>query len=107
MPDDDRELLTLTEAELDLRLGAALYADDFGAKRPTDAEKLHRAERWFAAQRARLQQAVCAQPFVRNYVSKKDAVERELFEAVLSALAAMAGIPVPAGVLAAKIVRYA
>jgi hypothetical protein len=39
-------------------------------------------------------------------VQNKDAVERELFDAVLSALAALTGIPVPLGVLAAKIVRF-
>jgi hypothetical protein len=103
---DDRDLLTLSDTELDLRLGEALYADDFGAKAPTDADKLRRAEHWFAAQRARLQQAVCTQSFVKNYVSSKDAVERELFDAVLAAVAAMAGLPVPGRVLAAKIVRY-
>ena len=106
MSDDARELLTLSETELDLRLGAALYADDFGAKAPSDADKRRRAEHWFAAQRTRLQQTICTHPFVKNYLSKKDAVERELFDAVLAAVAAMAGLPVPGSVLAAKIVRY-
>jgi len=106
MAHDGSDLLTLSDADLDLRLGEALYADDFGAKAPTDADKRRRAEHWFDAQRTRLQQAVCTHPFVKNYVSSKDAVERELFDAVLAAVAAMAGLPVPGGVLAAKIVRY-
>lgn len=106
MPQYDPDLLGLSEQELDLRLGEALYADDFGAKDPSDADKRRRAENWFSAQRSRLQQAVCSQPYVQRYVQKKDAVERELFDAVLAAVAALAGIPVPVGVLAAKIVRY-
>lgn len=106
MPSDPADLLALTEQELDLQLGDALYADDFGAKDPTDADKRRRATTWFAAQKASLQQAVCSQPVVQRYVQKEDAIERELFDAVLSAIASMAGVPVPVGVLAAKIVRY-
>lgn len=100
------DLLSLSEAELDRRLGAALYDDDFGAKDPSEAEQRRRGAGWFEARRDQLQRAVCAQPVVQRYVKNKDAVERELFDAVLSAVAALAGIPVPVGVLAAKIVRY-
>lgn len=106
MAADHRDLLELSEAELDVRLGEALYGEEFGAKEPTDAEKRRRAEHWFAGQRAQLQQAICGQPFVQRYVQKKDAIERELFDAVLSAVASLAGLPVPVAVLAAKIVRY-
>ena len=107
MPRDDADLLNLTEQELDLRLAEPSDADDFGAKDPTDADKRRRAEHWFTAQKAQFQQTVCSQPYVLRYVQKKDAIERELFDAVLSAVAALAGIPVPVGVvLAAKIVRY-
>ena len=103
---DDSNLLSLTEQELDMRLGEALCADDFGAKDLTDADKRRRAENWFSARKGQFQKAVCSDSFVQNYVQNKNAVERELFDAVLSALVVLVGIPVPIGVLAAKIVRY-
>jgi hypothetical protein len=37
----------LSHQELDLLLGEALYADDFGAKDPSPAEKRRQAENWF------------------------------------------------------------
>ena len=49
---------------------------------------------------------MCGHAAVQRYVTNKDAIERELFDAVLSALASLVGMPVPVAVLAAKIVRY-
>jgi hypothetical protein len=106
MQADHDALLKLSEQELDLRLGDALLADSFGAKDLTDEDKRRRAENWFAAKKAEFQRTVCSNSFVQGYVQKKDAVERELFDAVLSALTSMVGVPVPFSVLAAKIVRY-
>jgi hypothetical protein len=66
MNHDPHELLSLSEAELDLRLGDALYADDFGAKPATDADRRRRAEHWFASQLGEFRHAVCGQPFVKR-----------------------------------------
>lgn len=106
MPSGDADLLDLSAQQLDVLLGEALYADDFGAKEPSESDKRRRGENWFAAQTAQLQQAVCGHAAVQRYVTNKDAIERELFDAVLSALASLVGMPVPVAVLAAKIVRY-
>ena len=106
MTEDGHQYLSLSEAELDLRLGDALYADDFGAKDPTDADKRRRAEHWFASQLGEFERAVCAQGVVKRYLEKKDGAERELFDALVAALAALTGVRVPVGVLAAKIVRF-
>lgn len=106
MAKNDYDLMALSDAELNLRLGTALYEDDFGSISPTDMERRRRAERWFALQLHDFQRVVCGNAYVKRYAQSKDAVERELFDAVVSALAALTGIPVPVGVLAAKIVRF-
>jgi hypothetical protein len=106
MTDDGYHLTSLPETELDALLGDALYAEDFGAKAPTDAEKIRRGQRWFASQLTEFRQVVCTHRIVDRYLEKKDSAERELFDAVVTALASLTGIPVPVSALAAKIVRF-
>jgi hypothetical protein len=106
MNDDAYRLTSLSDTELDTLLGDALYADDFGAKAPTDAEKIRRAQRWFTSQMGEFRRVVCSQRMVQSYLDKKDSAERELFDAVVAALASMTGLPVPVSALAAKIVRF-
>jgi len=106
MIDDGYHLTKLSETELDALVGDALYAEDFGAKAPTDAEKIRRARRWFASQMIEFRQVVCTHHIVERYLEKKDSAERELFDAVVTALASLSGMPVPVSAVAAKIVRY-
>src|SRR5215813_6587867 len=106
MTDEGLNLLTLSESELDRLIGDALYADDFVAKAPTDTDKRLRAERWFASRSGEFRQVICGQRIVKRYVQNKDSVERELFDFLVATLATVPGIPVPMGVLAAKIVRF-
>ena len=106
MTDDAYQLTSLPETELDRLLGEALYANDFGAKPPTEAEKVRRAQRWFASQMGEFRRVICGHPIVDRYLQQKDSVERELFDAVATALASLTGVPVPISALAAKIVRF-
>lgn len=52
-------LLDAPDDELDLLLGEALVADEFGAKDLSDTEKRAAGRRWFDAHLAEFRQAIC------------------------------------------------
>jgi hypothetical protein len=104
-PDRPAEL-DLDEADLDLLIGAAIAETSFGSKDLSDGEKREIAQEWFAERADDVRTAVCSSPVVTTYLHPRSATERELYDAVLGALTYLTAIPVPLGLLAAKVLRY-
>ena len=99
-------LLDKSPDELDLIMGEALVADEFGAKDLSDVEKRATAKRWFGAHITDFQQAICVSSFRTKIFAAKQADRNTLFAAVLDALGKLAGIPVPVAVLTARLIHY-
>ena len=103
---DALSLLDKSPDELDIMLGDALVAEEFGAKDLTDVEKQATARRWFVSNLGRFRQAICDSP-VRTKIFAAGKSDRNLlFAAVVDALLKVAGLPVPPAVLSAKIIHY-
>ena len=100
-------LLDAPENELDLLLGEALVADEFGAKDLSEAEKQAVAQRWFNAHLADFRHAICESQ-LRGKIFGSEKMERTtLFAAVIDTLGTGAfGMPVPVAVLAARLIKY-
>jgi hypothetical protein len=106
-PSPDRPAeLDLDEAELDALIGAAIADTGFGSKDLSAAEKLQLGQEWFAERADDVRGAVCSSPVVSAYLRPRSAGERELYDAILGALTYLTAIPVPLGLLAAKVLRY-
>jgi hypothetical protein len=98
--------LELSDAQLDALIGEHLLEGDFGAKDVTAAEKQRIGASWFESRRDEFRQSVCTSQAVRVYVGQSGATEKELADAVVGALAFLAGGPVPVALLAAKVLRF-
>jgi hypothetical protein len=103
---DDLSLLSKSTGELEIMLGEALVADEFGAKDLTKAEKQATARRWFALHLGEFRQAVCTSQIRTKIFSSAKSNRNALFAAVVDALGSVAGLPVPVAVLSARIIHY-
>lgn len=101
-------LLDAPADELDLLLGEALVADEFGAKDLSDAEKQAAARRWFNAHLEEFRHAICVASPLRTKIFAAEKMERTaLFAAVIDTLGTGAfGMPVPVAVLSARLIKY-
>lgn len=99
-------LLDLPTWQLDVMLGEALTAGDFGARDQTDIEKQAIARNWLTANLDPMREAVCGSR-VRAIMFGPDTEKRNLlFAAVLDGLGTLRGLPVPVSVLSARLVHY-
>ena len=105
-PHNHTDLLNKSTDELDLLLGEALVADEFGAKDLSDVEKRAAARRWFDAHVKEFQHAVCTSSIRTKIFAPKKTDRNTLFASVLDALGKLAGIPVPVAVLTARLIHY-
>ncbi len=105
--DADLALLDLPTWQLDVMLGEALTAEEFGAKDLSDTEKQAASRRWLTANLDRLRGAVCGSR-LKGELFSHDAADRTLlFASVIDALGTIAvGLPVPATVLSARLIQY-
>ncbi|MET8682527.1 hypothetical protein ABZW18_34510 [Streptomyces sp. NPDC004647] len=103
----DLALLDLPERQLDVMLGEALTAEEFGKRDYSDIERQAVARRWLTANLGRIRSAVCG-PALRAVLRSAEAEKRNLlFAAVADALiVGFQGLPVPVAVLAARLVHY-
>jgi len=103
-----RELLGLTASELELMLGDALVADEFGAKDLSAAERRAAARRWFNAHLQDFREAICVSSPLRTMIFSADKVDRNtLFAAVIDAVGTtVLGTHVPIAVLSARLIQY-
>jgi hypothetical protein len=101
-------LLDAPDDELDLLLGEALVADEFGAKDLSDTEKRAAGRRWFDAHLAEFRHAICVESPLRAKLFSAEKMERTaLFAAVVDTLGTGAlGLPVPVAVLSARLIKY-
>ena len=103
---NEKWLLDKSTDELDLMLGEALTADDFGAKDLSDIEKQATARRWFTLHLKDFQHALCISPIRTKIFSAKQVDRNALFAAVIDTLGKLAGLSVPVAVLSARIIHY-
>jgi hypothetical protein len=105
---DQLALLDVPSSELDLIIGEAVVAGEFGAKDLTDAEKQSTARAWLEVHRKEFRRAICVDSPVRAHVSTAESMDRTtLFAGVMDAVATVTlGIPVPVAVLSARLVKY-
>jgi hypothetical protein len=102
----DLALLDLPTWQLDVMLGEALTAGEFGAKDLSDIEKQTAARRWLSVNLDRMRDAICGSR-VRTVLFGAEAEKRNLlFAAVVDALGTVRGLPVPVSVLAARLIHY-
>ena len=101
-----RLLLDKSPDELDLLLGEALVADEFGAKDLSNVEKQATARRWFQSHVNEFKEAVCVSSIRTKVFAAKKADRNTLFAAVFDALGKLVGIPVPIAVLSARLIHY-
>lgn len=101
------DFLRMSEEELDLIIGEALFRDSLGSKPISDFEKRAGAINWFQANIQRLSDAVCQDKGVINFLVGPERAERNvLFGAVVDALTGVFGGTVPLGALSAKLLHY-
>jgi hypothetical protein len=104
---DHYDVLDLDERQIDLRLGEALLRrDHLGATDLADSDKIAATEAWFARTRQDIALRICHERLVVQYLSKDGAGERELLDAIVSAVGFLAGVPVPLSLLGAKVIRF-
>jgi hypothetical protein len=102
----DLALLDLPTWQLDVMLGEALTAGEFGSRDLTDIEKQSAARRWLSANLDRIRDAVCGSR-VRTVLFGAETEKRNLlFAAVADALGTLRGLPVPVSVLSARLIHY-
>ena len=101
-------LLDVPENELDLLIGEALVAEEFGAKELSEAEKRATARRWFDLHLAEFQHAICVESSLRTKLFAPESMDRNtLFAGVADAVSTVAlGVPVPVALLSARLVKY-
>ncbi|MER7623831.1 hypothetical protein [Streptomyces sp. NPDC126503] len=95
-----------TPDELDLIIGAALLADDFGAKDYSESEKRAAARRWFRANLAEFRSLVCGNEAVNRAFSSKNKDRNTLLSALADVLASRYGMQVPVAALSAQLLHF-
>lgn len=106
MSEADLALLSLPTRDLDIMLGEALTAGEFGAKDLSDTEKEAVARRWLTTELDRIHDAICGSR-VRTIMFGAETEKRNLlFAAVADALGSLRGLPVPVSVLSARLIQY-
>lgn len=105
-PADADAVLSLRESDLDVLIGSVISEGEFGSKGLNPAEIREIGQDWFFERISIFRAAVCTSPAVKSYLEPGSSTERELYDAILAALAFVTGIPVPLGILAAKVLRY-
>jgi hypothetical protein len=104
---DDLSLLEMPVSQLDLMIGDALVAEEFGAKDLTDAEKQATARRWFDSRLEDFRHAICVASPLRTRIFAPEKLDRNtLFAAVIDALSKILGMPVPVAVVSARLIHY-
>jgi hypothetical protein len=103
---DELLLLNKSAHELEIMMGEALVADEFGAKDLTNVEKQATARRWFAAHLSEFREALCVSPIRTEIFSAAKSDRNMLFAAVVDGLGKIHGLPVPVAVLSARLVHY-
>ena len=72
------EYLNLQEDDLDLVIGKALVKDSLGSKPQSDPQIRRTARSWFEVSLPQLQQAVCEEGKLGNYLVGPEAKERNI-----------------------------
>ena len=105
---EELALLDVPSSELELIIGEAVVAGEFGAKDLTDADKQSAGRAWLERHRKELRRAICVDSPLRNNVFAAESMDRTtLFAGVIDAVGTVTlGIPVPAAVLSARLVQY-
>lgn len=105
---EELALLDLSEDELDLELGRAITAGEFGAKDLSDTEREVTGRRWFFAHLADFRQMICVKSPLRKRIFAADKMARTtLFAAVIDEVnKSTLGVDVPSAVVAARLISY-
>lgn len=106
-PSASDPLLAMSPAEIEIIVGEALLADEFGAKDAGDAEKRKVARRWFENNLPSFRERVCGAELVSEVLrgpNKKD--RNALFGALVDVLGAHYGVTVPVAALSVMIMHY-
>jgi len=99
-------MLAKSPEEIEVLIGEALLADDFGAKDASDAERRAVARRWFEANLGAFRMLVCGSAALRAVfgAGKKD--RNALLGALADVLGSQYGMTVPVTALSAMIIHY-
>jgi hypothetical protein len=103
----DQSFLDMSSDELEVFIGTALLRDEFGSKDVSDAEKRAVAQRWFSSNLDEFRTAICGSGIIQDKLFGPQHAERNLlFGAVVDALGALRGLPVPVAALSAQVIHY-
>jgi hypothetical protein len=106
-PSSPDAILATPLAQLEIIIGDALLAEEFGSKEHSDAEKRSVARRWFENNLDAFRRQVCGSSTVVQAAigpAKKD--RNALLGALVDVLGTLYGATVPVAALAAMIVHY-
>ncbi|MEU5069179.1 hypothetical protein AB0G95_34630 [Streptomyces virginiae] len=99
-------VLSLSQDELELIIGAALLADEFGAKDQSDGERRAAARRWFLAQLSSLRALVCQHPAIVEHLGPEAKDRNAVLSVLIDILGSRYGQTVPVAALSAQLLHY-
>ena len=99
-------MLAKSPAEIEILIGEALLADDFGAKDASEAEKRAVARRWFEANLDTFRALVCGSAALRAVFGSKKKDRNALLGALADVLGSQYGLTIPVTALSAMIIHY-
>lgn len=97
--------LGMSDDDLLLEIGDALFKQSFGAKPMSDAEKRQAGTRWFEANISSFRDRICQDTTFRAQFAPAARERNEIFRMLIDIVAAHF-IGVPAGAVAAKLLNY-
>jgi hypothetical protein len=104
---DPEALLSLPVEDIEQLIGAALLAETFGSKEPSNQEMRATARRWFAANLPGIRSLVCESAVIRSGLGGRGAKDRNtLVGALIDVLGTRYGVTVPVAALAVMIIHF-
>ena len=100
-------VFAMSADQIEVMIGEALLADEFGSKDVSDSEKRSIARQWFASNLDRFRDLVCGSDAVRDSVLAPEKKDRNtLLGALIDVLDAQFGVTVPVAALSVMIAYW-